>query len=573
VSEAGRSDTRFFLAVIYIPDNIFSIHASSEMTRSKWGYKDMKAYTLWTVYSNFKELYMIFKSLFSLSYALLQGMLLFAACGHDDYLDHIQADSPLPKSRYVSVNGSDLNKGTMDRPFGTISHALDAVSPGDTIFVRAGSYHEKLLISKSGSLNKFITLKAYPNEAVTIEGEGQSVSGTDALVTIRDARYIQFEGFEIRNFKTQAKGNDVNGIIIDQGSKNITVRNNRVHHIENNASAQDGRSGHGILVIGNTSEALRDIIVEDNTIHDCNTGYSENLTINGYVDGFIIRRNRIYNGENIGIVAAGGYAANATPSLNYVRNGLISQNEVYDIDGRTGPIPAFAQHNGAIGIYIDGARDIIVERNSVYRCGRGVGLVSETDNFPTRDCIVRNNEVYHNSLAGISLGGYLNYTGGGTLNCYVVNNTLFHNNIDKGYFEEIEGEIRLVENCIANTIQNNIIVAQANSVFIHKYTNTGKSNLIDYNLYFSTGEYKWIWNGNVIPDFHAWQSTLGADLHAINGQNPGFVSTAEPDFQLADSSPALNTGNFISHAINGKLDLRGRERSSANRIAIGACQK
>ncbi|WP_286857867.1 MULTISPECIES: DUF1565 domain-containing protein [Sphingobacterium] len=516
---------------------------------------------------------MIFKPLFSLSYALLQGLLLCAACNHADHPEPIQTDSTLQKSRYVSVTGNDQNKGTESKPFRTIARALDAISPGDTIFVREGAYHEKVLISKSGSSAKLITIKPYPNEAVAIDGEGLSISGTEALVTIRNARFIQFDGFEIRNFKTQAKGNDVNGIIIDQGSKNITIRNNRVHHIENNTSPQDGRSGHGILVIGNTNEALQDIIVEDNTIHDCNTGYSENLTINGYVDGFIIRRNKVYNGENIGIVAAGGYAANATANLNYVRNGLISQNEVYDIDGRTGPIPAFAQHNGAIGIYIDGARDIIVERNSVYRCGRGIGLVSETDHFPTRDCIVRNNKVYHNSLAGISLGGYLNYTGGGTLKCYVVNNTLFHNNIDKGYFDEIEGEIRLVENCTENIIQNNIIVAHPNSVFIHKYTNTGKSNAIDYNLYFSTGEGQWIWNGKVIRDQQTWKSTLIGDTHTIFGQDPGFISTTQADFGLRHSSPALAKGNFIGEAIHGELDLSGQARIEANRISIGAFQK
>ncbi|MGE8380246.1 MAG: DUF1565 domain-containing protein, partial [Sphingobacterium sp.] len=130
---------------------------------------------------------MIFKRLFSLSYALLQGLLLCAACSHADHLDNIPADSALKKSKYVSVTGNDLNKGTASKPFRTIARALDAISPGDTIFVRKGVYHEKLLIAKSGSLAKPITIKPYPNEAVAIDGEGLSISGTEALVTIRNA--------------------------------------------------------------------------------------------------------------------------------------------------------------------------------------------------------------------------------------------------------------------------------------------------------------------------------------------------------------------------------------------------
>lgn len=97
---------------------------------------------------------MIFKRLFSLTYSLLQGLLLCAACGHAYDVDHIQTDSAPQKSRYVSVTGNDQNKGTESQPFRTISRALDAISAGDTIFVREGAYHEKLLISKIRKFNE-----------------------------------------------------------------------------------------------------------------------------------------------------------------------------------------------------------------------------------------------------------------------------------------------------------------------------------------------------------------------------------------------------------------------------------
>ncbi len=473
---------------------------------------------------------------------------------------------------YVSATGSDSGKGDKEAPFRTIGIALAKATPGDTVFVRGGIYHEKILFPKSGRLDKYITLKAYAGEKPIIDGTGLPISGKEALVTIRKVNYIHFEGFDVCNYKTSVPGVDINGIVLDQGSSNINIIKNKVYHIENNASPENGRSGHGIEVIGNTDVPMRNILIEGNEIHDCNTGYSENLTINGYVDGFTIRGNKVYNGENIGIVAAGGYAANSNPAYNYVRNGLITENEVFAIDGTTGPIPAYADINGAIGIYVDGARRITVERNKVYNSGRGIGIVSETDNFPTQDCIVRNNVVYDNDLTGIYLGGYIDYTGGGTRSCYVVNNTLYHNNRVKGYFDEVEGEIRLTQNCFDNIIKNNIIYARPNSVFVHKYNTSGSGNSIDNNLYYSEGTTKWIWEGIEFASFEDWKTALSGDASSTNGLDPLFVNKTSYNLHVGASSPAKNTGVVISADINGAVDKDGNPRIVDNKIDKGAYQ-
>jgi hypothetical protein len=367
----------------------------------------------------------------------------------------------------------------------------------------------------------------------------------------------------------------VNGILADEGSGNIVIRNNRIYNIENNAKPEDGRSGHGIEIIGNTAAVMKNIVVENNEIHDCNTGYSENLTINGYVDTFYIRKNKIYNAENIGIDAAGGYSANSVAAYNYARHGVISDNELYNIDMTTGPIGTASGTNdghGAIGVYIDGARNITIERNKLHECDRGIGIVSENDNYPTSSCIIRNNFVYNSWRTGIYLGGYLNYTSGGTYNCYVVNNTLYYNDKGLGAFGEIEGEIRLTESCFNNVIKNNIVYGRPADLLVHKYTTTGSNNMIDNNLYYTTGTAVWTWNGTNYNDFTAWKTACGGDAASTNGTDPLLISIATPDLHIQSNSPAKNTGLVISADVNGSTDIDGNPRMVGNAISKGAQQ-
>lgn len=475
---------------------------------------------------------------------------------------------------YVSVTGNDAANGAIGTPMRSINSALAKAIPGDSVIVRAGIYNEKVIFPKAGRLEKLITLKAYAGEKAVIDGTGLTVSGQEALVTISNASYVVLEGFEICNLKSSASGASVNGITANAGSGNIIIRKNKIYNIEHNVDPSQGRSGHGIEIIGNTADVMKNILVEDNIIHDTKTGYSENLTINGYVDGFTIRGNTIYNTENIGIDAAGGYAANTNPAFNYARNGVISDNELYNIDMTRGPVGGTHGH-GAIAIYVDGAKNITIERNRIHEADRGIGIVSENDAFPTSNCIVRNNFVFNCWRTGIYLGGYLGYTSGGTRNCFVVNNTLLFNNKEVGAYGEIEGEIRLTEQCFDNVIKNNIVYARPIDVFIHKYTNTGSGNVIDNNLFYTTGTPQWIWGStkdDVITDFAAWKTASGLDAGSVYGVDPLLISTTLPDLHLSDNSSAKNSGVVISTAVNGALDIDGKARIVNNQISKGAQQ-
>lgn len=486
----------------------------------------------------------------------------------------IASDGPTrtERSMYVAIDGSDANNGSVNAPFATIDYALSKASAGDTVFVRAGTYPNRVVFSKSGLLGKHITLKAYPGERPLIDGSQTTATGMMALVSFANVKFLTLDGFDIAHFHTQLPGVDPMGIAITGNSHNIDIRNCHVFDIKN--FHLTNRSAHAIFVLGNGSEAMHDINVTGCTVHDTQTGTSENVTFAGNVDGFTFTHNKIYDTENIGVIVAGGDNLNPTGDIrtNYARNGVVSDNEVHEVSMTKSTNYWGLNNYGAIGIYVCGGAGTIIERNTVYNCDRGIGLVSESNQLATQTCIVRNNFVYNCNRTGIYMGDYLNYTTGGTKDCFVVNNTLFQNNKFPGHFGEIEGEIRLTERCTNNVIRNNIIYARPTDVFIHKYTTTGSGNVIDNNLYFTNGIAKWIWNGAEYTDYEGWKAASMQDTHSSYGADPLFVSTGKPDLHLQSGSPARNSGALISEAVNGKTDIDNKPRTENGKISKGAQQ-
>jgi len=492
-----------------------------------------------------------------------------------DGIDQIQPAGSDVKVYFVAPTGNDSNKGTIHAPFKTIATALKNAIAGDTVLVREGTYFEKVTFPKSGTSDKMITLKAFPGEKPVIDGSYMQVLGYwEGLVTFSRVRYVTIEGFDVCNVITSTPYVDPEGITVKDGCRDITIRNCRIYNIKSNATLDGWRSAHAILVLGNSGDPLKNITIDGCDIHDTQTGTSETVTIAGNVDGFRISNNKVYNTENIGIIIAdgGGLYPAGNPAVNFARNGVVCDNELFNNTHTRSPEVWGENAFGAIAIYVGGAANTIVERNKVYNNDRGIGLVSENETYPTRDCIVRNNFVYHSNRTGIYLGGYLNYTSGGTHNCYVVNNTLFFNNAVRGAFGEIEGEIRLTENCTGNFIANNIVYARPTDVFVHKYTNTGNNNLIDYNIYYTTGSARWIWNGVSHNSFEEWQTASVNDLHSVHGVDPLLISTSSPDLHIQAASLAKNSGLIVSDNVNGATDIDREPRIVNNKINTGADQ-
>jgi hypothetical protein len=76
----------------------------------------------------------------------------------------------LATSYYVSPEGNDAWPGTEAQPFATIQLAVSRLLPGDTLYIRAGNYHEVVTVGQSGTAEAPITIQAYPGECPTLIG-------------------------------------------------------------------------------------------------------------------------------------------------------------------------------------------------------------------------------------------------------------------------------------------------------------------------------------------------------------------------------------------------------------------
>ncbi|TAL07251.1 MAG: DUF1565 domain-containing protein [Verrucomicrobia bacterium] len=74
--------------------------------------------------------------------------------------------APTNGSFYVSATGNDANPGTLAAPFATLVKAASVAQPGQTIYLRGGTYFPSatIHITNSGTLGNRINLLAYPGE-------------------------------------------------------------------------------------------------------------------------------------------------------------------------------------------------------------------------------------------------------------------------------------------------------------------------------------------------------------------------------------------------------------------------
>lgn len=523
--------------------------------------------------------------------------------GKDDTEDNGNSGTPESQkavSWFVSPDGNDASSGKIEAPLKTITKALLRVNPGDTVYLREGVYNEFVIPAKSGTRQKRITIKGYKNEVAKIDGTGLKIEGWgSALIQINNVNFITVENLHVCNAYNTAKNADPEGIHITGTSNNIEIRGCEIYNIKNTCTrAQqdaggDWRSAHAILITGFHTTAVKDILIEKCNIHDVHSGTSETFSLVGNVTNFTVQDNEVHDVENIGIIVAGGENLNpyGDVSVNFARDGVIRRNKIYRCSHQNSRDYWGEDGYGAIGIYVCGGARTTIEQNEVWGCDRAIGLVSESDQYSTTDCIVRSNIIYNNNRTGIYMGNYIGFFDGvsGTRNCYILNNTLYHNNLVCGSYngwnntegikdneDSCEGELRMTKNCYDNVIANNLVYAVTDrDIFVRKYTKSGTGNKISNNIYYSANpkNKRWVWENVEYTSWEGYKAVSG-DTNSLFDVDPLLVnpSLTNPNFQLKTGSPAVNAGLFISSHFNGTEDFAGKPRYNGSSISIGAYQ-
>jgi hypothetical protein len=479
-------------------------------------------------------------------------------------------------SYYVSTTGNDSNPGTQAAPWRTVQHAADTARPGSTVNVQGGIYEELVSINASGNASEgFITFQSYPGETAVLDATHFTPSGRQGVLSIHNQSYVRVKGFEVRNFHTAEHRLSPLGISVMGSGSHIELLKNNVHHIEQTFDGRDapgrGGNGFGIAVYGTDAKnPITDLIIDGNEVHHLKTGSSESLVVNGNVTNFRITHNVVHDNNNIGIDVIGFERTAPDPAVDQARDGVVSNNLVYNITSRGNP--AYQNEENSDGIYVDGGTRILIEQNVMHDVDFGIELASEHKGRATSYITARNNLIYHSHTAGISIGGYAPERGH-TDHCTVVNNTLYNNDTSATG----SGEFQMQWNMADNTFANNIVFAGPHCLISLNKSKieTGRPSIVsDNNIFYcasGTQSSNWIEASGTVTGFDKYVESTGKDRHS-RFVDPYFVDATANNFHLRSDSPALAEGATDLVPV-GEVDLEGSPRFKSGKIDAGCYQK
>lgn len=444
-----------------------------------------------------------------------------------------------PNIYYVSPTGNDNNPGTINNPLRSIQAAADRVKPGDTVYVREGTYVEEVRIDQSGSHGNSIIFKAYQDETPVIDGR----AGVDcincglpddpivedridtktgrgfnwgSLVNIR-GDYVVFEGFVVKRSLGR-------GIIVWRNNSvvsNVTIKGNQV---------LDSRS-NGILLEGEGTENIR---IQDNIVWHSGS-YAPWVDNRGSSVADWPAAVRLKNGNQVTVQGntiyenwGEGFTTRDTTNVN------LEDNVFYD--------------NFAAQIYFGRVENLTVQRNLTYH----------TNNPEWRrggdpsPCIVINNEDTGAQLISqnidiinnIAVGCNQNFAiwGNDGLNIVIKNILVSHNifmNAVTNHLDNVARDVNFLFDQYRDFNFENNIVYQGNTTNGHEvgYAQPGVSYA--NNLWYP----------------HRPENGYGADPSDVVGQEPQFLDSRayelpenwsqEPQkdwFKIKSNSPAINQG-------------------------------
>jgi hypothetical protein len=282
--------------------------------------------------------------------------------------------------------------GSLMRPWRTVQHAADSVSPGATVMVRGGTYNEAVTLTASGLVSAPITFSAFPGETVTLSGAASDPHEWAAFTVSQGIRYVNLTGFRLRDYRQT-------GVDMQGSNSNITLARLDSAGAESSVRVTWGYSGEAPLY-----GPADHIIIRDSRFHDNHLGGFDCTP--GPCDGLLLERVQAdHNGVGTESFGADGIAIERGSDV------VVQDCYVHD--------------NGGDGIDInsrdwDGtAHGVVVQRNRVANNHKnGIKVWSGG--------LIVSNALWGQGLAPLSLGAY-------TSTLSMVNNSVAYNMYDASF--------------------------------------------------------------------------------------------------------------------------------------------
>jgi len=287
------------------------------------------------------------------------------------------------KTYYVAKTGSDSNScsqaQSQSTPKLTISGAFGCLQPGDTLYVRAGTYTEEFYYPAIAGTSWFnpVTLSAFSGDTVTIRPTGGSCGAPCRIFTFGPPhQYIVINAFIL----------DCANCLYD-----VIKFDNGAHHIR--FSNNEIKNGHENGILGGNNNELINNDIHDNGTTDFDHG------IYNSGPGNLIQGNKVHHNKGWGIhIYNSGYT---TISDNIVRGNYVYSNGT---SGTRGP-----------GILLGSGSNNIAYNNIVQGNIGGIQI-----GFSAVNATVYNNTIYSNRGDCINVGSASNTVAKNNI-CYLNN--------------------------------------------------------------------------------------------------------------------------------------------------------
>jgi hypothetical protein len=175
---------------------------------------------------------------------------------------HLAASSMPRPALFVAPTGKDSNPGTERRPYATVAHALRRLRAGDRLFVRGGTYPERVKVNVApGRATARVLVSNFPGERPLVKGQ----------LWIGNPSYWTIRGINV----TWAQGNPDEPMTRIYGGTGWTL---------NGAEISGAHSTSGLHIDDGPRNNLGTWAVTGNCIHDTYPTNGEHQDHNIYVD-------------------------------------------------------------------------------------------------------------------------------------------------------------------------------------------------------------------------------------------------------------------------------------------------